>query len=371
MREPSIFVYPTSFNMTSACELERLVRPNILALQPYRSARDEFQQSVEASIFLDANENSLGSPLADDFSRYPDPHQIALKTALGQKKGVPADRIFLGNGSDEAIDLLLRGFCTPGRDNIVLLPPTYGMYAVQAGIQDVEVRRAPLRPDFSPDAEAVMAVSDEHSKLLFLCSPNNPTGNCLTDEFLATMLDLFPGLVVVDEAYIDFASRPSALRWLEKNPRLVVLQTFSKAWGLAALRVGTAFANPFIINILQKIKYPYNLNAMSLRLALQALEREDIVRQKIGLLLAERERLALELSNISLVREVFPSEANFLLLRTTDADGIYAALCEAGIVVRNRSRDPNCHNCLRITIGSPAENDRLLRTLQTLSSRQL
>lgn len=348
-------------------ELAALVRPNILALKPYSSARDEFQGAASAAIFLDANENSLGGPLDEDFSRYPDPHQTSLKAALAHRKGLSPEQIFLGNGSDEAIDLLLRAFCEPRLDNIVILPPTYGMYAVQAAIQDVEVRRTPLRTDFLPDAEAVFKVTDKRSRLLFLCSPNNPTGNRLPEDFLIGMLERFPGLVVVDEAYIDFSEQPSVLSLLEKYPRLVVLQTFSKAWGLAALRVGMAFSNPFIISILNKIKYPYNLNVSSIRLAMQALERERVVHDKIRWLNAERKRLALVLPDLPAVREVFPSETNFLLIRVSEADRIYSALCAEGIVVRNRSREIHCENCLRITVGTRAENDRLITVLQNLT----
>ncbi|MBL7804851.1 MAG: histidinol-phosphate transaminase [Saprospiraceae bacterium] len=354
--------------MSARNDLERLVRPNILALAPYRSARDEFQGLASASVFLDANENSLGSPLEEDFSRYPDPYQRPLKEALARQKGLLPGQIFLGNGSDEAIDLLLRAFCEPRLDNIVILPPTYGMYAVQAAVQDVEVRRAPLCADFSPDPEAVLRATDERSKLLFLCSPNNPTGNRLPDSFLIAMLERFPGLVVVDEAYIDFSEQPSVLSFLEKYPRLVVLQTFSKAWGLAALRVGMAYSNSFVINILNKIKYPYNLNVLSVRISLQALERSSEWNDKIGVIKAERERLARALTALPQVREVFLSEANFLLVRTTDADRIYAALCAEGIVVRNRTRELHCENCLRITVGSPAENDRLIAALQNLNA---
>ncbi len=350
--------------MINPTNLERLVRPNILDLKPYSSARDEFQSGAQAAVFLDANENSLGGPFEEDFSRYPDPRQGELKMALATLKGVLPEQIFLGNGSDEAIDLLLRAFCVPGLDNILILPPTYGMYAVQAGIQDVEVRRAPLRPDFSPDVKTVLEKVDERSKILFLCSPNNPTGNALPEGFLLEMLRTFPGLVVVDEAYGDFSEQDSVLPLLADFPNLVVLQTFSKAWGLAALRIGMAYSNPFVINVLNKIKYPYNLNILTTGLALKALERKAAVGQKIALLLSERARLTTELVRLPMICEVFPSEANFLLVRTTDADGIYQFLCEHGIVVRNRTRELHCDNCLRITVGSPTQNDRLLETLR-------
>ena len=342
-------------------DLEHLVRPNILALKPYASARDEFQGT--ASIFIDANENSLGSPVETDYSRYPDPQQWALKTGLAQLKGVVPEQIFLGNGSDEAIDLLLRAFCEPGRDNVILLPPTYGMYRVQANIDGVDIREAPLRADFLPDADAVRRVTDDHSKLLFLCSPNNPSGNCLPQSFLREMLETFPGLVVIDEAYIDFSTQGSALAWLSEYPRLVVLQTFSKAWGLAGLRVGMAFANPFIISILNKIKYPYNLSLANIRIATEALGKAGTVREKVAWILSERARLETALAKLPCVEKVFPSDANFLLVRTVDADALYRHLSQRGIVVRNRTRELHCGNCLRITVGTPAENGALLEAM--------
>lgn len=343
-------------------DIKKLLRPGIAALKPYSSARDEF--TGQASVFLDANENSLGSPLEEDFSRYPDPLQTPLRQALAALKSVEADQIFIGNGSDEAIDMLMRAFVEPGRDNVVLLPPTYGMYTVQANIHGAGIRRAPLRPDFSPDAAAVMAVSDAHSKLLFLCSPNNPTGQCLPDDFILDMLDRFPGLVVIDEAYGDFSGRPSWLGRLAEFPNLVVLQTLSKAWGLAGLRIGMAYSNSFVISALNRIKYPYNLNTMTIRLALQALQQQEAVREKVQVLLAERLRLERELPLLPCVEKVFPSDANFLLVQVTDANDIYRYLCEQGIIVRNRDKELHCGNCLRITVGTPKENTTLLSALR-------
>jgi histidinol-phosphate aminotransferase len=344
----------------------QLARPNVRTLKPYSSARDEYKigSAVAATVFLDANENSLGGPLDADYARYPDPQQTPLKRAIGQLKNLDAAQIFLGNGSDEAIDLLFRAFCEPGRDNAVLLPPTYGMYAVQANIHGAELRRAPLRPDFSPDAAAVRAVIDAHSKLLFICSPNNPTGQCLPDDFVLEMLAFFPGLVVVDEAYADFSGRPSWSARLGEFPNLVVLQTLSKAWGLAGLRVGMAFSNPLVINLLNKIKYPYNLNQPTIELATEALQKKATMLGKVAVLLAERARLEAELPRLACVEKVFPSDANFLLVRVSDADAIYQFLAERGIVVRNRSREPHCENCLRITIGRPAENEQLIKFLR-------
>ena len=351
-------------------QLETLVRPNIRTLKPYSSARDEFDldntNHLSATVFLDANENSLGSPLETDFSRYPDPHQRALKHRLARREGLSADQIFLGNGSDEAIDLLLRAFCQPGQDNVIVLPPTYGMYAVQAGIHGAELRAAPLRPDFSPDPVAVQAATDKFSKIIFLCSPNNPTGNHLPETFIRDTLHGFPGLVVVDEAYGDFSDRPSLTNWLQEHPNLVVLKTFSKAWGLAGLRVGMAFAHPLVIATMNKIKYPYNLGAATLGLTLRAMDRETEVRQKIERLLAERQRLTEGLRGVPFVRHIYPSDANFLLVRVVNADSTYDYLLKNGIVVRNRSREIHCENCLRITVGAPKENDRLLFTLLQL-----
>lgn len=343
-----------------------LVRPGILRLKPYSSARDEFKG--RADVFLDANENSLGSPLEEDFSRYPDPHQSVLKTALASLKGVSAAQIFTGNGSDEAIDLLLRVFCEPARDHILLLPPTYGMYSVQAHIHGCGIRTAPLRADFTPDAEAIFAATDAHTKILFLCSPNNPTGNSLDDALLTEILNRFPGIVVVDEAYIDFSAHPSAIALLERFPRLVVLQTLSKAWGLAALRIGMAFSNEFIIHLLNKVKYPYNISIANIRSALEALQHPEKMREKVAVILRERKRLETELPRMGCIREVFPSDANFLLVRTTGATAIYQKLSAQGIIVRNRTHEPNCAECLRITVGTPAENTALLDALRKIDA---
>jgi histidinol-phosphate aminotransferase len=347
-------------------ELHALVRPNIAALHPYSSARDEAPQGGRpAEVFLDANENSLGSPFADgqQFNRYPHPRPAGILSRLSALKGVIPEQIFLGNGSDEAIDLLMRAFCEPGRDNVVLLPPTYGMYAVQANIHGCEIRRAPLLPDFSPDPAAVLACADAHSKLLFICSPNNPTGQLLPEAFVLEMLEKFPGVVVVDEAYIDFASGPSWVGRLGEFQNLVVLQTLSKAWGLAGLRLGMAFSNPFIISVLNKIKYPYNIGLATEALVETALDRPELTQQKVATLLAELARLEAELPLLPVVEHVFPSDANFLLVRVKDADATYQHLAAQGIIVRNRSKEMHCANCLRITVGTPEENDRLLAAL--------
>jgi histidinol-phosphate aminotransferase len=310
-------------------------------------------------VFLDANENSLAHP----WNRYPDARQRELKKAVGEMKGVSPDQIFLGNGSDEAIDLLMRAFVEPGRDNILLMPPTYGMYAVQAGIHGAAVRKAPLQSDFSPDMGALLQETDENSKLLFICSPNNPSGNRIPDPFIEDVLKFFPGLVVVDEAYIDFSDKPSWLTRLNQHPKLVVLQTFSKAWGLAGLRLGMAFAHPKVIEVLDKIKYPYNLSSANIGLLYEALGKQDVVLEQVKTLIAERSRLETELPKLPVVEKVFPSDANFLLVRVRDAAKIYQHLIEKGIVVRRRDNELHCENCLRFTVGTPEENTRLLAAL--------
>lgn len=350
-------------------KIEALTRPNIRSLKPYSSARDEAPEGILAQrIMLDANENSYGGPLEEDFSRYPDPQQRVLKQALAKLKNVQENQIFIGNGSDEAIDLLFRAFVQPGQDNVILLPPTYGMYAVQGNIHDAEIRQAPLRPDFLPDPEAIWRQTDQHSKLLFICSPNNPTGQRMPDELVLELLHKFPGLVVLDEAYLEFSAHASWAARISEFSNLVVLQTLSKAWGLAGLRVGMALSNPFVINTLNKIKYPYNLNAKTIQLGLKALERPDKMHAKAAQIVAERQRLALALVELEAVETVFPSDANFLLVRVKDADGLYQFMAQKGIVVRNRSREIHCENCLRITIGTAAENDQVLAVIQEFTN---
>lgn len=341
-------------------------RPNIAALKPYSSARDEF--SGIAAIQLDANENSLGSPLPDNFNRYPNPPDILRQLIASRKKISPAS-VFLGNGSDEAIDLLLRAYCTPGRDNVLILPPTYGMYAVQAAINDVEIRKAPLTPDFQIDPEAVCSAVDVFTKVIFICSPNNPSGNSLDPTAIESLLKWFPGIVVIDEAYADFSTQPSWTGRLSEFPNLVILQTLSKAWGLAGLRLGMAFAAPEIISVLNKIKYPYNLNTATIKLAENALRHGATeFAQNLAILIRERDRLKAALPGLPSVKKVFPSNANFLLVQVSDADAIYRYLADNGVIVRNRSREMHCENCLRMTIGKPEENDRLLELLTGFST---
>ena len=341
--------------------LSELIRPNIRNLVPYSSARDEFKG--EARIFLDANENSLGSPLTKWYNRYPDPLQWAVKEKLSVIKGVAPENIFLGNGSDECIDLLLRAFCEPGVDNIIIVPPTYGMYEVSANINNVQVKKVPLTPEFQLDLPALEAAVDDHTKMIFLCSPNNPTGNSLLREDVEMLLNNYFGIVVMDEAYINFSRQRTYVQELEDYPNLVVLQTLSKAWGLAALRVGMAFASESIIAVLNKIKPPYNISQASQELVLKALEGVDQVNEMIRVLVQERTRLEQELPKKEVVEEVYPSDANFLLVKVKDARGLYQELLNKGIVVRDRSNVILCEGCLRITVGTERENDELLNAL--------
>ena len=342
-------------------DLNRLVRENIRQLIPYSSARDEFTGS--ASVFLDANENAFGSPLRQAYNRYPDPLQLQLKDALSRIKAVPSGRIFLGNGSDEAIDILFRAFCCPGKDNVITLPPTYGMYQVSAAINDVEVRKAPLLPGFQPDLDTIAREIDENTKLIFICSPNNPTGNSIDRDAIETILNNFDGVVVIDEAYINYSRYRSFIQELDEYPNLVVLQTLSKAWGLAGLRIGMAFASEGIIRIFNKVKPPYNLNEASQQLALSALENLEQVNEWIRQTITEREQLIKGLGKLPFVEKIYPSDANFLLVKTNNARKIYQHLVKEGIVVRDRSAVKLCEGCLRITVGTPEENTKLMEAL--------
>jgi len=341
-------------------ELNKLLRKNILNLKPYSSARDEY--TGEAMVFLDANENPFNQP----YNRYPDPLQRSLKEKVAEVKHIAADRIFLGNGSDEAIDLLIRAFCEPGTDNIVSIDPTYGMYQVAANISDIELRKVALTTDYQLDSEALLAACDTHTKLIFLCSPNNPTGNSLDMEAMLAVTQKFDGLLIVDEAYIDFAPGKTLLNKLDEYPNLVILQTFSKAWGMAGIRLGMAFASTEIIRILNRIKYPYNLNILTQQKALELLEQSEQVDDWVKRLMSERERMAREFAKFPFVVKVFPSDANFLLVHMHDARGIYNYLVEEGIIVRDRSKVNLCDNSLRITIGAETENNILIDTLNKL-----
>lgn len=340
-------------------DLNELLRPNIRALKPYSSARDEYN-GAEASVFLDANENPYNTP----HNRYPDPLQRNLKKMLAPLKQVRPDQIFLGNGSDEAIDLLFRAFCRPGVDNVVAIEPTYGMYQVCAEVNEVAYRKVLLGEGFCLQADALLAAADEHTKLLFLCSPNNPTGNNLDRKEIIRLLEAFPGLVVVDEAYADFSEAPSFLKELDRYPNLIVLQTFSKAWGCAAIRLGMAFASPTIIGVLNKIKYPYNVNLLTQEEAIRLLQRPYEVDRWVKTLLEERARLVAAFRELPVCVHLYPTDANFFLVQVTDAQRIYDYLVGQGIIVRNRTHVALCGNCLRITVGTRPENDQLLEALR-------
>ncbi|WP_029283446.1 histidinol-phosphate transaminase [Pedobacter sp. R20-19] len=346
-------------------DINDLVRENIKNLKPYSTARDEFKG--QASVFLDANENSYGSPLPANYNRYPDPLQLDLKDAISKIKGVPIENTFLGNGSDEAIDLLFRAFCNPGKDNVIVLPPTYGMYEVSANINDVEIRKVSLLPNFQLDMEKIAETIDQNTKLIFICSPNNPTGNSINREDIETILTNFKGLVVVDEAYINYARQKTFIQELTEYANLVILQTFSKAWGLAALRLGMAFSSRKVIDILNKIKPPYNINQATQDLAFEALKNISQVNDWIKESVAERQRLSDALIDLKIVTKVYPSDANFILVEVTNALQIYDTLVNQGIIVRDRSKVTLCEGCLRITVGTKEENDYLLNVLKNIS----
>ncbi|WP_066621976.1 histidinol-phosphate transaminase [Rufibacter roseus] len=349
--------------------IDTFIRPHLLSLKPYSSARDEFEG--EASVYLDANENNLGSLAGGtDYNRYPDPYQKEIKQKLSKLKGVRPEQIFIGNGSDEAIDLLIRLVCAPGQDEVLLLPPTYGMYEVSANIHNVGIQRVPLDERFQPVFDKIAEKQTEKTKILFLCSPNNPTGNILEPETVEKLIREFKGLVVVDEAYIDFTETPSWSTRLDEFPNLVVLQTLSKAWGMAGLRLGMAFASPEIISYLNKIKPPYNINAVTQELVSAALDKTAQLHDMLQVIVQERERLVQVFAELPLIQKVYPSDANFVLVQVPDANELYAYLLERGVVVRNRTTQPGCFNCLRITIGTPKENDHLLESLQVYSEQK-
>jgi histidinol-phosphate aminotransferase len=343
-------------------QIDDLLRENIKGLIPYSSARDDF--SGEARIFLDANENSLGSPLTRWYNRYPDPWQKKVKEALSAIKGVPSRNIFLGNGSDECIDILYRAFCNPGKNNVIINPPTYGMYEISARINDTQVRRARLLDNFQLDLSQLETLVDPDTRIIWICSPNNPTGNCMNRQDIETILNNFDGLVVVDEAYINFARHKSLVQELDDYPNLVVLQTLSKAWGLAGLRLGMAFASEQIVHVFNKIKPPYNISQPNQELALKALDQIDQVNDMIRSIVAMRDELRVSLSSLPVVQQVYPSDANFLLVRFDDPRATYQYLLKQGIVVRDRSKVELCHGCLRITVGTEIDNQELITALR-------
>ena len=337
--------------------LAELVRPNIRTLAPYSTARDEYG-GQRIDVWLDANE----SPYDNGVNRYPDPRQQRLRELLAARKGIAADRIFIGSGSDEAIDLAYRIFCRPGIDNAVSIAPTYGMYRVAAAVNDVELREVPLGDDFSLPVERLLAAADERSKLLWLCSPNNPTGNAFPDREIEELLRRFDGVVVLDEAYIDFAEGRGFLPRIDEFPNLIVLQTLSKAWGMAGLRLGLAFASERIAALFGQVKYPYNINTLTQQTAAECLRRN--IAAQVAQIREERRRLAAALAGCGCIERVYPSQANFLLVKTADPDRLYGELIAAGVIVRNRTRIAGCEGCLRITVGTPAENGRMLETVK-------
>lgn len=332
------------------------MRPNVRSLCPYSTARDEYKGAL--GVFLDANE----SPYSTGYNRYPDPRQTAVKARLSEIKGVPAANIFLGNGSDEAIDLLYRVFCRPGVDNAVIIAPSYGMYSVCADINDVEVRMVPLGEGFSLPFEAVMKAADANSRLLFLCSPNNPSGNAFSQAELLELVDSFPGIVVVDEAYADFSAKGSLRKEVLEKENLVVLQTLSKAWGLAGLRLGIAYASEYVIRVMSMVKYPYNINQATQEAVLKALASP--IDANVAEIVAQRAVVAERIRAFSCVKEVYPSDANFLLVKLDDADRVYNHMIADGIIVRNRNKVVGCAGCLRITIGLPEENEKMIKSLE-------
>ncbi len=341
--------------------IDQLLRPNIKALKPYSSARDEF--SGEEAIFLDANENPFNPP----YNRYPDPYQRKLKEQIARIKNIPSDYIFLGNGSDEAIDIAYRAFCEPGIDNVVAIDPTYGMYLVAADINNIETRKVKLTEDFELNVDAILDATDENTKLLFICSPNNPTGNSFKAEDIITIIENFEGIVVLDEAYIDFVPEKSFIPKLKKYTNLIILQTFSKAWGMAGIRLGMAFASPEIIRIFNKIKYPYNVNILTQKTALDLLQNEDDMAQWVKEIIEAKSIMKDKLKEYSFIHKIYPSDANYLLVKTDNAKGIYNYLVEQGVVIRDRSSVALCEGCLRITIGSTEENNGLYTGLDKYS----
>ena len=348
--------------MNNKFNLESLVRDNVKGLRPYSSARDEYVSDGTQMIFLDANEN----PFNNGVNRYPDPQQRSLKKVLAQQKGVNVNNILLGNGSDEVLDLIFRGFCEPKKDNIISMPPTYGMYKVLSGINDIENREVLLTNDFHLDVERILAQVDECSKVIFICSPNNPTGNSFDETAILRLLKEFTGLVVIDEAYIDFSARETWLKRLDEFPNLVITQTLSKAYGLAGIRLGLCFASREIITILNKIKPPYNVNELTQKRALEQVLNTEVLNSEVAEILNQKKEVLNILEQIPFIKKVYPSEANFVLVKVDDANERYKQLVEKGIVVRNRTTQPLCENTLRFTIGTNEENGKLINALKVL-----
>lgn len=348
--------------MNTTFNLESLIRPTINALKPYSSARDEFDSNDGKAILLDANE----SPFYNGLNRYPDPHQRVLKQKLSELKNIPTDRILLGNGSDEVLDLLFRAFCEPNLSSIITLTPTYGMYDVLASINAIENIEVPLSENFNPEVATILKAIKPSTRLLFICSPNNPTGNTFSDESIEQLLNQFSGLVIIDEAYIDFSDKTSWLERLEQFPNLVITQTMSKAWGLAGIRLGFCFSSPEVISVLKKIKPPYNVNELTQQRALKQLNNADVVSVEINTVKQNKAKLINDLNSFSMVEMIAPSDTNFLLVRFLEPHKVYHHLRNNGIIIRNRSTLKGCENCLRITVGTEKENEKLLNSLKTL-----
>lgn len=354
--------------MEQVFNVDNLIRPNIRELTPYHSARDDFEEG----LLLDANENSLGAPYPDAerlaLNRYPDPHQKKLRETIARWRNVKTGQVFTGVGSDEAIDLIFRIFCEPGKDQVIVTPPTYGMYKVSAGIHNIEVTKVLLNEDFEPRVEAILDEANARTKLLFLCSPNNPTGNSIPTEKLKRLLEDFPGIIVLDEAYIDFSDQASRASFIDVYPNLVVLQTMSKSFGMAGIRLGIAFASEAIIGYMMKVKAPYNVNVLTAKYALEAFNHLDTVRFNIDAIKKERARLRKELEKLSAIQNIYPSDANFLLVKIDKALETYKKLTEQSVIVRYRGNEPLCEHCLRLTVGTPDENDILLQKLEEITA---
>jgi histidinol-phosphate aminotransferase len=347
--------------MINSFKLNSLVRDNVKVLKPYSSARDEFEDFDTADmVFLDANEN----PFNNGVNRYPDPQQASVKNILAKQHNVNPNQMLLGNGSDEVLDLIFRAFCEPKNDNVITLPPTYGMYGVLANINAVENREVLLSNDFQPQIEKIFKAIDDNTKMIFLCSPNNPTGNSFSKESVTTLLEHFNGLIVIDEAYIDFSEKESWLQKLEKYPNLIITQTLSKAYGLAGIRLGICYASAEVISVLNKIKPPYNVNELSQKRALERLNNTVAIQSEINSIIAQREELLKVLLHVEYVEKIYPTEANFILIKVDDANKRYDELIAKGIVIRNRTTQPLCENCLRLTIGTEEENKKLIEALR-------
>ncbi len=341
--------------------VENLIRENIKNLTPYSTARDEYKNNI--GIFLDANENAFGSVIENNLNRYPDPFQLELKSKLAKIKRIREDNIFIGNGSDEAIDLIIKTFCEPNKDSILTITPTYGMYKVAADINAIKTVEVPLSKNFEIQPNKILNKINNSTKVIFLCSPNNPTGNLFREKDIKKIISSFHGIVVLDEAYVDFANSKSWIEELRNYDNLIILQTFSKAWGLATIRVGTAFSNKTIISTLNKIKYPYNVNGISQQIVLNALDNQTKKEKFVKKIISERKKLARSLSQFYFVKKIFPSDANFLLVKVENATEIYNYLLNHKIIVRNRSNIPHCNECLRFTVGTKKENEKLIKTL--------